>query len=292
MPSNPIQRKTRNAFLSGMLITLLITIIIGGVLYFTVFAELFSKKTGIGKGGTVSVYRVKTSIKSGEKIEASKIEKVKLAVSDIPTDYAPENVNITEYKSKLDLQPGTILSKSLVYANEKLENSTRLIEYNMLTLPSTLKIGDYIDVRFTMPSGQNYIVLSKKQVVNIKDATIALNLTEDEILMMSGAIIESYVMKASNLQAIQYIEAGIQEASTPTYSVNSDIYQLIQSNFQKGINIEDYAKINDSYNTTLRSIIQQELELYAGSETANIQEGIDKEKTTSMELYLSNLHGY
>ena len=292
MPANPIQRKTRNAFLAGMLIMLLIAIIVIVILGFVVFPDMFKGKSNIGKGGNVYAYRLTASVKSGEQIPASKIEKVKMLSSDLPTNYVPDTVNVTAYKSKLDLQAGTILSTSLLYENEKLANSARLIEFNMLTLPSTLRIGDYVDVRFTVPSGQNFIVLSKKQVMNLQNTTVSLYLTEDEILMMSGAIIESYVMKASNLQVIQYVEAGIQEASTPTYAVNSQIYQLIQSNAQKGINIEDYAKINDSYNSDLRNMINQALGQYAGNEITNIQEGIDKEKETSMELYLSGLQGY
>lgn len=292
MPANPIQRKTRNSFLLGMLIMLLIAIVIIAILYFTVFPDMFKGTSSTGKGGSVYVYRLTGAVKSGEKIEANKLEKVKMAASDLPTDYVPDTVNVTAYKSKLNLQAGTILSSSLLYENEKLANSARLVEFNMLTLPSTLRIGDYIDVRFTMPSGQNFIVLSKKQVMNLQNTTVSLYLTEDEILMMSAAIIESYIMKASNLQVIQYVEAGIQEASTPTYSVNNEVYQLIQSNAQKGINIEDYGKINDSYNANLRNIIDQELGQYVGNEITNIQEGIDKEKETSMELYLSGLQGY
>lgn len=243
------------------------------------------------KDGNVYVYRLIGTVKSGEQISANKLEKVKLYTSDVPSDYIDTNENVTAYKSKLNLQPGTILTSSLLYENEKVANSARLVEFNMLTLPSTLRIGDYVDVRFTMPSGQNFIVLSKKQVMNLQNTTVSLNLTEDEILMMSAAIIDSYVMKASNLQVIQYVEAGMQEASTPTYSVNNEVYQLIQSNAQKGINIEDYGKINDSYNATLRSIIEQELGQYMGSEITNIQEGVDKEKEAAMELYLSGLQG-
>lgn len=290
MPTNPMQRKTRNAFLSGMLIMLIVTILIVAVLYFTVFSDMFGGTTS--KGGTAYAYKLISEVKSGEIIDASKVERVRVLVDNLPSDYINETTDITACKSKVDLQTGTILSASLLYTGEELKNSTRKVEYNMLTLPSTLQVGDYIDVRFTMPSGQNYIVVSKKQVKDIKESTITLYLTEDEILMMSAAIIESYVMKASNLNAYQYVQAGIQEASTPTYSVNSDVYQLIMSNYQKGINIEDYGKINDSYNTTLRQIIEQELSQYVGLETTNIQEGIDKEKETAMELYLSGLEGY
>lgn len=291
MPANPIQRKARNSFLLGMLIMLLIAAIAIIVVYL-VFPEIFSGNLSTGKGESVSVYKLTKSIKSGEKIDSSYLTTVTMASGDLPADYVPSNINLSEYKSKVDLQAGTVLSGSLIYQGEKLADSARLVEFNMLTLPSTLRVGDYIDVRFTVPSGQNFIVLSKKQVMSLKNTTVSLYLTEDEILMMSGAIIESYIMKASNLQVIQYVEAGVQEASTPTYSVNNEVYQLIQSNAQKGINIEDYGKINDSYNADIRNIINQELGQYTGNEITNIQEGIDKEKETSMELYLSGLEGY
>lgn len=292
MPSNPIQRKTRNSFLAGMLVMLLVAAAVFAVLYFTVLSDIFNSTSSTGKGGSVYTYRLIETVKSGEQINANKIERVKLSIGDLPADYVNETVDVTNYKSKLDLQAGTVLSSSLLYENEKIVNSTRLIEYNMLTLPSTLRVGDYIDVRFTMPSGQNFIVLSKKQVVSLKNTTVGLLLTEDEILMMSGAIIESYVIKASNLQVVQYVQAGTQEASTPTYAVNADVRKLIESNYAKGVNIEDYGKINDSTNDELRQIIEQELRNYVGFETINIQEGIDKEKEESMELYLSGLEGY
>ena len=292
MPSNPIQRKTRNAFLTGMLIMLLVASVVFAILYFTVFSDMFGGASNTNKGGTAYAYRLTAEVKSGEQIDAIKVERVKLNTGVLPSDYIGDNIDVTSCKSKIDLKPGTILSESLLYVDEGIKNSTRLVEYNMLTLPSKLRVGDYIDVRFTMPSGQNYIVVSKKQVKSIQNTTITLHLTEDEILMMSSAIIESYIMKASNLQVIQYVQAGIQESSTPTYVVNSDVYQLIMSNSQKGINIEDYGKINDSNNPTLRQIIEEELAEYIGTELTNIQSGIDKEKETAIELYLSGLEGY
>ena len=128
--------------------------------------------------------------------------------------------------------------------------------------------------------------------LNIQNKTITLYLTEDEILMMSSAIIESYVISASNLYVIQYLEAGMQEAATPTYSVNAQVYQLIQSNAQKGINIEDYANINASYNSDLRATIEQELGKYSTSAAGNVESGLNEQKNNAMELYLSGLAGY
>ena len=292
MPANPIQKRTRNAFLLGMLITLLVAIVVIVILYLTIFSGALGNVKVKGQSGTKRVYRLTTAVKSGDTLQANKLEVVELYADDLPIDCIEESYNISSYKSKIDLQAGTVLSASLLYQNEEMSNSTRLMEYNMLTLPSTLRIGDYIDVRFTMPSGEDYIVLSKKRVVSLQNTTVGLYLTEDEILMMSSAIIESYVMKASNLYAAQYVEAGIQNAAVATYSVNPEVYQLIQANSQKGVNIEDYSKINESYNANLRATIEQELSQYQGSELVNIESGIQEQKENAMSLYLSGLAGY
>ena len=279
MPANPIQKRTRNAFLLGMLITLLVAIVVIVILYLTIFSGALGNVKVKGQSGTKRVYRLTTAVKSGDTLQANKLEVVELYADDLPIDCIEESYNISSYKSKIDLQAGTVLSASLLYQNEEMSNSTRLMEYN-------------IDVRFTMPSGEDYIVLSKKRVVSLQNTTVGLYLTEDEILMMSSAIIESYVMKASNLYAAQYVEAGIQNAAVATYSVNPEVYQLIQANSQKGVNIEDYSKINESYNANLRATIEQELSQYQGSELVNIESGIQEQKENAMSLYLSGLAGY
>ena len=43
--------------------------------------------------------------------------------------------------------------------NKNTENTTadlRTQEYNMIALPTTLAEGDYIDIRLTLPNGQDY----------------------------------------------------------------------------------------------------------------------------------------
>ena len=292
MATNPIQRKTRNAFLLGVLLMLIISIIIAGALYFVVFSKSINEKQVKAQNGTMLVYRLTAAVKSGEEIPAGKIELVEQYVDDVPQDAADSTVDITSYKAKVALQPGTVLCSSLVYKDETVVNSTRLLEYSMLTLPSTLSVGDYVDVRFAMPNGEDYIVLSKKEVVSIQNTTIGLYLSEDEILMMSSAIIESYIMTASNLHVVQYVEAGTQDPAVATYSVNPEVYQLIQTNSQKGINIEDYTKINESYNANLRATIEQELQQYAGTELSNVESGVQEQKDKAMQLYLSGLAGY
>ena len=120
-------------------------------------------------------------------------------------------------------------------STEKTTDDLRKVEYNMLVLPSQLESGEYIDVRLAMPSGQDYIVVSKKQVeipqINGVDSedTIWLKLTEDEIITMNSAIVDAYKSIGSTLKVVTYTEAGMQDAAIPTYVPTGDVMQLINS---------------------------------------------------------------
>lgn len=100
------------------------------------------------------------------------------------------------------MKANTVVTSSMIAkSDEKTTNDLRIQEYNMLRLSSQIAAEDYIDIRFRMPSGEDYIVVSKKkveipQIDGVDSATtIWLQLTEDEILTMSNAIVENYMMK-------------------------------------------------------------------------------------------------
>ena len=286
MATNPIQRRTRNSFILGMLVMLLIATIAIVLLYFGLFQNMIPSSSLKGNSQTKKVYRLTADVESGEQISKNKIEIVELSVDMIPRD-AVNDPAIVNWKSKLDLPAGTVLGQSLIYLDTTVSKTTRLVEYNMLTLPSTIKVGDYVDVRFTMPSGQDYIVLAKKQVKGIKNTTVSFYLTEDEILMMSSAIVESYIMEASDLHIVQYVEAGTQDAPTPTYSINEEVALLIQ---EKGsINLENIEAMKKNYNTTLRDAISNELSQYEDNKLDNLETGMKEQKEKALSLYLSGL---
>lgn len=139
--------------------------------------------------------------------------------------------------AKVDMYKNNIITIDMISkSDEKTTNDLRKQEYNMLILPTQLATGEYIDIRLAMPSGQDYIVVSKKQVeipqigeVDSED-TIWIKLTEAEILTMNNAIVDSYKMLGSKLYATIYTEAGIQDAATPTYVPSGEVTQLIVDN--------------------------------------------------------------
>ena len=210
MVANPMQKRARNSFLLGMMITLIVCAIIG-VLIFMLMSKK-EQKQEVEEGALTYAYRLISNVKSGEEITFDKVESVLVTEKAVPVGaFAAKTKTVDSkgketwidsifpsgYKSKLDLNAGTILSQNMVYEGEELSNDTRYVEYNMIVLPTTVMIGDYIDIRLTLPNGQDLIVVSKKEIKSLIGNTIGLELTEGEILMMESAIVEAYQMTAS-----------------------------------------------------------------------------------------------
>ena len=232
MAMNPMQRKANNSFLLGILITLVIT---GAIIAFLIF-QVLNLNTEIEEiqAHTVNAYIVIDEIKSGTEITTAQVQRVELNM-DINVETSTLYTTIPAgLMAKVDLNPGTVMTTDLTYENEPLTSDVRTVEYNVITLPSQLTTGEYIDIRLRTPDGRSLIVISHKEVTipNIAgvDSTncIWLDLSEEEILMMSSAIVEAYKMNGAMLYATRYVEPGIQEAATVTYVPNDETRALIE----------------------------------------------------------------
>ena len=282
MATNPMQRKARNSILIGVVIGLLIGAVVVGLL----FLQLTNVQKNLKeiKDATRQVYVVKNDVKSGTTIDSTMIE-LKSATKDvIPSDYIstiPENS-----VAKINITKGTVLSKALIdEADEKTTNDLREQQYNMIILPQYLEADDYIDIRLTLPNGQDYIVVSKKRIKNITEDTIWVNMYEEETLAMTNAIVEAYVMKGSKLYATTYVDAGMQQNAIPTYVPSSYVINLI--NADKNITEEARRTLVERYTQELRlrreSDITSQVNAYGEEAKDNIEAGIEEEITKSKE---------
>ena len=87
MVSNPMQRKARNSFLLGMVITLIVCAVIGVVLYFVLSDEKNEQEKE--EGILTYAYKLKSSVRSGEEITANKVEAVLVTEKAVPTGAFP-----------------------------------------------------------------------------------------------------------------------------------------------------------------------------------------------------------
>lgn len=227
MMIGPMKKKV----ITSSVITAVILIVIFGVAAF--FYVSYSNKT-IGelrqKGEVVQRYVFTKDLASGTVITADDIKYVDVKGESAPFDsyeYKETVVNgkknvvdrknsIIGKRLKVNASEKTIVTASLFYDEDKLpELDTRLQEYNMVTLPSDLNVGDYIDVRIRFITGEDYAVLVGKKVESFgatgsESNTIFLRLSEEEIVKMSSAIIESYINDGIMLYANKYVDPSNQ----------------------------------------------------------------------------------
>lgn len=301
MATNPMQRKARNSFLLGMLIMLLITGIIIGILGFQLVK--IKEKEKEEKASLVTVYVLSKNLRSGEEFSETDLKTTQVIKSNAPTNYLTPSDLGEKNMAKIELTSGTVLSKEMVYTeDDEIGKDVRKQEYNMLILPTDLETGEFIDVRLSLPSGQDYIVVSKKKVeipniggVDSTD-TIWINLSEDEILSMSNAIYDAYKVKGSLLYVNRYTEAGMQEAATPTYPVNREVLELIQGdpNILTGAKNALFARYNDTQVNQRTNVINNAIQ-NAGDEAQSnvetkVEESITNSKTTRKQ-WLDSLSG-
>ena len=352
MAMNPMQKKARTSFLTGVLITLLITGII--IVLLLLLLKNMKDDQDAAQAALARVYVLNQDVKSGQVLTEDMFTLKSVDRSTIPanatsvaevisgwflqttsgtmlntdaeglyyTDAEGQTVRVYQDSStgnyytqdrngntetielnnvpvlaKLDMDANTVITPNLVVQSDApVTDDVRVEDYNMIVLPVDLMPGDYVDIRLMTPDGQNFIVVSKKQVdiplnsdgTYVSD-TIRLNLREDEILSLSSAIVEAYGIQGAKLYASKYKEPGMQDASIPTYRPNSAVTTLLGVDANGNIsnpNVVEEAKneLRRRYQapaTTARNEYLQSSINNDPSYNANVQTGMDESTTNA-----------
>lgn len=357
MATNPMQRKSRNSFILGALITLLI---MGAIVGFLVYQISKMKQEEEARlSSLVSIYTLNQDVSSGQILTEDMFSMIKVERNTVPStatssartisnyflqdqngnsiitrnedgvsknyvvinnqgyvintdesnkDYIQYNNErrYVEYSevpliAKIDLKKNTVITPDMFgKSDEQITNDLREQEYNMLILSSELVSEDFVDIRLRLPSGADYIVLSKKRVEipNVggqdSDTMIRLKLSEDEILTMSSAIVENYMVEGSKLYTVKYVEPGMQETATPTYVARQEIINLITQN----PNIVDtarqaiYNRFTNDTTGTRNSINGEVAKTEEEQRNSNIQSKVQEEVQAAQDArkaYLESL---
>lgn len=314
MAMNPMQRKIRNSFLFGFLVAVIVAAIVVGLLFMKIKGlneNIVALQTET-KIATTQVYVACDNLKMNQTLiadnnlmlkdgEENSTNRQAIELVDIPTNLVPENALTEENKDnyavewekdpdtgekiataynmriKCDLSKGSIITTDLVEKSQEY-TSYRLVEYTMISLPSKLKEGDFIDIRLALaPEGVDYIVLSKIKVEEATTNSIWLKVSEGQLQLLNNAIVESYIIEGSKLYATQYIDAA-QAQLSETYIPNGNIAELIRANAMTDV---DRGIVDKQDDIGLRNYIEGILEQYSNDEkTSKVQEGFTTEKTT------------
>ncbi|HOQ76447.1 MAG TPA: SAF domain-containing protein [Thermoclostridium sp.] len=182
------------------------------------------------------VYVFRQDKKAGEIIADTDLEPAEANTRIIPADAVMSVEEAVGMVMRCDITKNTVVTKAMFYSEEVFPDDLRLMEYSVISLPGNLEAGSFIDVRIMFPNGLDYIILSKKKVIDLRreenrrDDLIRLHMTEEEILRMSSAIVDASLVDGSILYAVQYVAPDIQKEAARTYPANLEVLELIKTN--------------------------------------------------------------
>lgn len=182
-------------------------------------------------GASVTCYTVKSAVKAGDIVDINNITPITFMSSTVTDQHITDTDVLKDKVFKIAINPNTPITSNMLM-DEVLEDDARDRDITLDRMTVGISEGDYIDIRMTMPYGDDYIVLSHKRVYAVNDNTIKLYMTELEWATYLGARID-YMLNADYglvLYADKYVEPGIQQSAVAYYAVPENIASLLSKN--------------------------------------------------------------
>lgn len=215
---------TKKKIILAAVVAFIIPVVIGSIIFLNYSKNKNEEIERLKiESATERRYVFARNMLAGEYITSGDVKVVDVKSTNIPVDaYIGDVGNKVTYlkeivgkKILINAEANTLVTKSMFMQEEGVPTiDERLQEFNMVVLPSDLKVGDFVDVRMSMVEGEDYLVISGKEVKKIgtspESNTMFLQLTEEEILRMTAAILESYLNDGYKMYANKYVDPSNQ----------------------------------------------------------------------------------
>ncbi len=179
--------------------------------------------------------KISKDLKQYDVLTTDDFEIIEMPSKYVNGDFFDTSKPVAGLSVSSDLAAGTYLYNNMVFSAKTLPKDLRVYEISHLLTQSILQKGDLVDVRISFPSGLDYIVLSKKALIDKKkledDALKELcifHLNEAEILRLSSALVDAYLHQGTYLYTTLYVSGGSQPSAEVTYPANDAVMALIE----------------------------------------------------------------
>lgn len=210
-------------------------------------------------GAITTTYQLAYDVKSGTIVSPEDLVEV-----DIPEQYTyDENERKTGYitdinmivgnRYKTDLSSGTLITPALIYPND-LTGDLRYLDIVFDELPIGIEVGDYIDVRFQFPFGQDFIAMTHKEIVEINEHVLKLVVSQADLYVYESIKTDKAYYPGTKLYGIEYIDGGIQRSAENYYPIRIETLTAMVQDPNLG---DDFNM--DAYQYVDRDLLEEQL---------------------------------
>lgn len=211
--------------------------------------------------------RLTKNVMEGECLSSDNMEEIKIQAPQGEVHHA----GMSAYDGKvlkISMEQHDILSQNMVYEGEVPQDDERFLNLSYVKLSEKMGIGDYVDIRISFRDGGDYVLLSKKKIQDLSGNTLQgeeggeynalwLRVSEEEILRLASAVVDSFYQEGCEIYAIQYV-SELQKAAAVTYPVNETVRNLLASDPNVAALAE--GNLNEKESKKLRNAIEQAME--------------------------------
>lgn len=106
----------------------------------------------------------------------------------------------------------------------------REISFGPIGIGPNIKSGDYIDVRLMCADGTDYVVVSKKELIDYNASTgmSVIRVRESELLTLNSAMADRNNIKGVTLYAVRYVDPLWQAPADISYQPNDAVSDQIR----------------------------------------------------------------
>ncbi|MNV36722.1 hypothetical protein D3C71_1282110 [compost metagenome] len=224
-------------------------------------AQLQADLTSIGE--LVPAYTVASNVTLGKKVEETDLIPIQVPVG-AATNLIQDPSEIQGKFYRLNLTAGTAINTDSIMDSE-IADDTRLYDVILNTIPIMLKEGTYVDVRITLPMGEDFIAIPHKKVHSVNNSILKLALSEKDIHTYNSLLFDALMYPGTVLYAAEYVEGGVQKAADAFYPVSANIVAVAEKDpnlldaikadiLQKRSNLEQNLSQLDSGDTRKESV--------------------------------------
>lgn len=177
----------------------------------------------------VDVIVAKQPLKSGTLVDETQLQTRKWDRKYLSENMITDMNLIKDKIWKIDVSTDGPITADMV-AQEEYGPTDRLQLVVIDAMTPSLELGDYIDVRMVTPYGVNYVVMSKKRVTNIYESGIEVVMSEAELMVYSGLLIDQYMNTGTMVYTSKYLDPTLQKSTYTMYVPPNDILEYMKVN--------------------------------------------------------------
>lgn len=241
---------------------------------------------------------------AGQTLTEESLVPITIPSSLVGDAYITDPSKIIGKYCKVNIIPGTPITADLLMA-EKFDDTLRDVDIVVDARVVGLRKGDYVDVRITMPYGEDYVILPHKRIQQMNSKTLKFYLTEVEWQLWQSATVDYYLHSAlgCRIYLTKYVEPGVQQAATEWYAPSERVVQMMREDPNISVESQRYlsalasgrADVDNTLNefVTEQTTVQSQAGLISGgraSWSSNVNgDATEKERDREAELESSGI---